>query len=114
MCISSSRGAADRGSQENLTAMLSKEQRQRCWPPHLRHRSLPSRPAANAGLLSTQQVAVALSSQGDCHCDDEKDINVLVTRKSDGVPLNIIKQQDGTAIRIIDNATVNQGQRSIE
>lgn len=50
--------------------------------------------------------AVALSLQGDFNCDDEKDINVLATRKSDSVQLNIIKQQDGTAIRTIDNATV--------
>ncbi|YCH28980.1 cell envelope biogenesis protein OmpA [Erwinia sp. D4-22] len=50
--------------------------------------------------------AVALSLQGDFNCDDEKDINVLATRKSDSVQLNIIKQQDGTAIRTIDNSTV--------
>lgn len=50
--------------------------------------------------------AVALSLQGDFNCDDEKDINVLATRKSDSVQLNIIKQQDGTAIRIIDNSAV--------
>lgn len=50
--------------------------------------------------------AVALSLQGDFNCDDQKDINVLATRKSDSVQLNIIKQQDGTAIRTIDNSTV--------
>lgn len=50
--------------------------------------------------------AIALSLQGDFNCDDEKDINVLATRKSDSVQLNIIKQQDGTAIRTIDNSTV--------
>lgn len=47
--------------------------------------------------------AIALSLQGDFNCDDEKDINVLATKTS-GVQVNIIKQQDGTAIKTIDNA----------
>lgn len=50
--------------------------------------------------------AVAISLQGDFNCDDEKDINVLAMRKSDSVQLNIIKQQDGTAIRTIVNSVV--------
>lgn len=49
---------------------------------------------------------VALSVQGDFNCDDEKDIEVLATRKSDNVQLNIIKQQDGTLINTIDNSIV--------
>ncbi|WP_233970978.1 cell envelope biogenesis protein OmpA [Pectobacterium versatile] len=48
--------------------------------------------------------AIALSLQGDFNCDDEKDINVLATRKSDGIQLNIIKQQNGTTIKTIDNS----------
>lgn len=47
--------------------------------------------------------AIALSVQGDFNCDDQKDINVLATRKSDSVEVNIIKQQDGVAIKTIDN-----------
>ncbi|WP_034946146.1 hypothetical protein [Erwinia oleae] len=48
--------------------------------------------------------ALAISLQGDFNCDDQKDINVLATRKADNVQLNIIKQQDGTAIKTIDNS----------
>lgn len=48
--------------------------------------------------------AVALSLQGDFNCDDEKDINVLATQTADNVQVNIIKQQDGTAIKTIDNS----------
>ncbi|MCU5772841.1 cell envelope biogenesis protein OmpA [Erwiniaceae bacterium BAC15a-03b] len=48
--------------------------------------------------------AIALSLQGDFNCDDQKDINVLAARKSDNVQLNIIKQQDGTALKTIDNS----------
>lgn len=50
--------------------------------------------------------AIALSLQGDFNCDDQKDINVLATRKSDSVQLNIIKQQDGVDIKTIDNSVV--------
>lgn len=50
--------------------------------------------------------AMALSLQGDFNCDDEKDINVLAARKSDNIHLNIIKQQNGTAIRTIDNSVI--------
>ncbi|AIU88086.1 cell envelope biogenesis protein OmpA [Pectobacterium odoriferum] len=48
--------------------------------------------------------AVALSLQGDFNCDDEKDINVLATKTADNVQVNIIKQQNGTAIKTIDNS----------
>ncbi|ECE0486502.1 cell envelope biogenesis protein OmpA [Salmonella enterica subsp. enterica] len=47
---------------------------------------------------------VALSVQGNFDCDDEKDINVLLTRKNDGVPLNIIKDLQGNDIKTIDNS----------
>ncbi|WP_072570104.1 cell envelope biogenesis protein OmpA [Enterobacter sp. SA187] len=47
--------------------------------------------------------AIALSLQGDFNCDDEKDINVLATRSNDNVQVNILKQQDGTSIKTIDN-----------
>ncbi|MEG1421297.1 MAG: cell envelope biogenesis protein OmpA [Citrobacter sp.] len=47
---------------------------------------------------------IALSVQGDFDCDDAKDINVLATRKSDGVQLNIIKDQMGSDIATIDNS----------
>lgn len=47
---------------------------------------------------------IALSLQGDFNCDDEKDINVLATQTADNVQVNIIKQQDGTAIKTIDNS----------
>lgn len=50
---------------------------------------------------------ISLSVQGNYDCDDEKDINVLVTRKSDGVQLNIIKNQRGDEIRTIDNSVTN-------
>ncbi|AVT58205.1 cell envelope biogenesis protein OmpA [Pectobacterium versatile] len=50
--------------------------------------------------------AMALSLQGDFNCDDEKDINVLAARKSDNTHLNIIKQQNGTAIKTIDNSVI--------
>lgn len=50
--------------------------------------------------------AVALSLQGDFNCDDQKDINVLATRSNDSVQFNILKQQDGTSIKIIDNAVI--------
>lgn len=49
---------------------------------------------------------IALSVQGNFDCDDEKDINVLATRKSDGVQLNIIKDQAGNDITTIDNSVV--------
>lgn len=48
--------------------------------------------------------AIALSLQGDFNCDDEKDINVLATQTRGGTQVNIIKQQNGTAIKIIDNS----------
>ncbi|MBN3188629.1 cell envelope biogenesis protein OmpA [Pectobacterium brasiliense] len=50
--------------------------------------------------------AIALSLQGDFNCDDEKDINVLAARKSDSSQVNIIKQQNGTAIKTIDNSVI--------
>ncbi|MEG1090823.1 MAG: hypothetical protein RSE38_05805 [Acinetobacter sp.] len=50
---------------------------------------------------------IALSVQGNFDCDDEKDINVLAKRKSDGVPLNIIKDQQGNDIKTIDNSVTN-------
>ncbi|KHT08086.1 cell envelope biogenesis protein OmpA [Pectobacterium brasiliense] len=50
--------------------------------------------------------AIALSLQGDFNCDDEKDINVLAERKADSTQVNIIKQQNGTAIKVIDNSVI--------
>lgn len=47
---------------------------------------------------------VALSAQGNFHLSDTKDINVLAIRQSDGVPLNIIKDQQGNEILTIDNS----------
>jgi len=47
---------------------------------------------------------IALSVQGDFNCNDEKDINVLVTRKVDNVSLNIIKDQQGNTITTVDNS----------
>ncbi|WP_435953073.1 cell envelope biogenesis protein OmpA [Dryocola sp. BD626] len=49
-------------------------------------------------------IPLALSVQGNFDCDDEKDINVLATRKSDGVQLNIIKDIYGKDIKTIDNS----------
>ncbi|QKN80775.1 cell envelope biogenesis protein OmpA [Scandinavium goeteborgense] len=50
---------------------------------------------------------IALSVQGNFDCDDAKDINVLATRKSDDVPVNIIKDQKGNDIATIDNSITN-------
>jgi hypothetical protein len=50
---------------------------------------------------------VALSVQGNFDCDDEKDINVLATRKDTGIQVNIIKDQAGNDIRTIDNSIVH-------
>nr|WP_159465411.1 cell envelope biogenesis protein OmpA [Scandinavium goeteborgense] len=50
---------------------------------------------------------IALSVQGNFDCDDAKDINVLATRKSDDVPVNIIKDQQGNDIATIDNSITN-------
>lgn len=50
---------------------------------------------------------VALSVQGDYDNNGEKDINALVIRKSDNVPLNIIKDQQGSEIKTIDNSVIN-------
>jgi hypothetical protein len=50
---------------------------------------------------------VALSVQGNFDCDDEKDINVLATRKDTGIQVNIIKDQAGNDIRTIDNSVVH-------
>lgn len=51
-------------------------------------------------------IPVALSVQGNFDCNDEKDINVLATRKSDGMQLNIIKDQNGVDIRTIYNSSI--------
>lgn len=50
---------------------------------------------------------VALSVQGNFDCDDEKDLNILAVRKSDGVAVNIIKDMSGNAIGTIDNSVIN-------
>lgn len=50
---------------------------------------------------------IALSVQGNFNCDDEKDLNVLAIRKSDGVAVNIIKDTSGNDIKTIDNSVIN-------
>ncbi|MFJ5452142.1 cell envelope biogenesis protein OmpA [Pectobacterium jejuense] len=47
---------------------------------------------------------VAISVQSDFNGDGEMDMNVLATNTVDNVQVNIIKQQDGTAIKTIDNS----------
>lgn len=47
---------------------------------------------------------VAISVQSDFNGDGEIDMNVLATNNAENVQVNIIKQQDGTAIKTIDNS----------
>ncbi|MFJ5448845.1 cell envelope biogenesis protein OmpA [Pectobacterium carotovorum] len=49
---------------------------------------------------------VAISVQSDFNGDGEIDMNVLATNTAENVQVNIIKQQDGTAIKTINNSVI--------
>lgn len=51
-------------------------------------------------------VPVALSVQSDVNGDSVNDLDVLATRKSDGVQLNIYREQTGALVKTIDNSAI--------